>query len=119
PGRGVSRMLGDFGGPAEFRRDYGGPQDPRYQKALEEFRASGERHVNAYNTFPNLESWVEGAFSKQFAEAERGRIRSRLLREGTSSKDFEQWFLKEKVPELQAQAREQVPKKGRPAPTRP
>src|SRR5262249_33885725 len=55
---------------------------------------------------------VGGGFRKRFVDAERGRIRARLAREGTSSKEFEQWFLKEKVPQLQAQARKQLSPKG-------
>jgi predicted PurR-regulated permease PerM len=110
----VARVLEGYIGPEEFKEKYGNPKDPRYQKALEEFRKSGESHVAAYNDFPKLESWVEGGFSTQFAEAERGRIRARLMHEETSSKDFEQWFLKDKVPQLQEQARKQVPDKGRP-----
>ena len=110
----AARLLEDYVGPSEFRQTYGGPQDSRYQKALEEFRTTGERHVAAYLEFPKLEAWVEGSFSQQFAEAERGRIRSHLLGEGTSSQDFEQWFRTEKVPELQTQARQQVPEQGRP-----
>src|SRR5205807_1712445 len=69
----------------------------------------------AYLEFPKLEAWVEGGFGRQFAEAERGRLRTHLLSEGTSSKDFEHWFLTEKAPELQARARKDVPEKGRPA----
>src|SRR5262249_50163647 len=111
----VSRLLEDYVGPSEFRRQYGGPQDARYQKALAEFRETGERHVAAYLEFPKLEAWVEGGFGRQFTEAESGRIRSRRASEGTSSKDFEQWFLTEKVSELQARARKEVPEKGRPA----
>jgi predicted PurR-regulated permease PerM len=111
----VSRLLEGYVGPSEFRREYGGPGDERYQKALEEFRQTGERHVAAYLAFPKLEAWVEGGFSQQFADAERGRIRSRLAGEGPSSQDFERWFRTEKVPELQAQARKEVPEKGRPA----
>lgn len=102
-------------GPSQFKQHFGGPEDPRYQKALEEFRKSGERYVTAYNEFPKLEAWEEGAFAKQYADAERGRIRSRLQAEGTSSKEFEQWFFTEKLPELQDQARKQIPAKGRPA----
>jgi predicted PurR-regulated permease PerM len=109
----IAHLLRDVVGPAEFRQHYGGPGDPRYQKGLERFRKTGDRHVAAYNDFPKVEAWVEGAFSRQFTESERGRIRSRLLAEGTSSKEFEQWFLTEKFPELQEQARKQVPAKGR------
>jgi predicted PurR-regulated permease PerM len=111
----VSRLLENFVGPYQFKQHYGGPNDPRYQKGLEEFRATGERHVAAYNDFPNLEAWVEAGFASQFAEAQRGRIRTRLLHEGTSSKEFADWFLTQKVPELQEQAKKQIPRKGRPA----
>jgi predicted PurR-regulated permease PerM len=111
----VTHVLEKFVGPSQFKREFGGPGDPRYKKGLEEFRKTGESHVDAYYAFPKVEAWVEGGFSKQFAEAESGRIRARLAREGTSSQDFEQWFLKVKVPELQEHARKVVPEKGRPA----
>jgi predicted PurR-regulated permease PerM len=111
----VSRLLEKHVGPSQFEQKYGGPQDPRYKKALEEFRTTGERHVAAYQDFPQLEAWVEGGFRRQFDEAQRGRIRFRLAREGTSSQEFGQWFLKEKVPQLQEQARNEVPEKGRPS----
>jgi predicted PurR-regulated permease PerM len=110
----VARLLESYVGPAEFKRKYPDPQDPGYQKDLAEFRESKVAHVKEYNDFPNLEAWVEGGFSKQYADTERGRIRTRLIAEGVSSKDFEEWFLKEKLPELQEQAKKQVPAKGRP-----
>jgi predicted PurR-regulated permease PerM len=115
----VSRLLEGFVGPAEFKDRYGGPLDPRYQKGLEEFRKSGERHVAAYNAFPQVEAWMEGGFSKQFADAESGRIRAHLLREGTSSQDFEQWFRTVKFPELQRRAQQQAAEKGQPPPADP
>jgi predicted PurR-regulated permease PerM len=102
----VAHLLEEYVAPGEFKRAYGGPDDPRYQQALEEFRQSGETHVTEYNEFPRLEAWVDGGFSKHFVDAESGRIRSRLLSEGTSSKAFENWFVKVKVPQLQEQARQ-------------
>jgi predicted PurR-regulated permease PerM len=104
----VAHLLEQYVAPGEFGREYGGPDDPRYQKGLEEFRQSGETHVAEYNEFPRLEAWVDGGFSKHFADAESGRIRSRLLSEGTSSKAFADWFVKEKVPQLQSQAQQQT-----------
>jgi predicted PurR-regulated permease PerM len=109
----VSRVLRDHLGPSLFKQTYGGPNDPRYQKGLEEFRESGESHVAAYQDFPKLEAWLEGGFRKQFVDAERGRIRARLVREGTSSQEFEQWFLTKKAPALQEQARKQSPQNAR------
>jgi predicted PurR-regulated permease PerM len=111
----VSRVLERYIGSSQFKQNYGGPDDPRYQKALAEFRTTGERHVTEYQDFPQLEAWVEGGFRRQFDEAQQGRIRLRLAREGTSSQEFVQWFLTQKVPQLQEQARQQVPEKGRPS----
>jgi hypothetical protein len=111
----VAHLMEGHVGPSEFKQVYGGPDDPRYQKALEEFRKGGARHVAAYNEFPRLEAWVEGGFSKQFAHAGSGRIRARLLAEGTSSKEFESWFLKEKFPRLQQEAKKQAAEKDSPS----
>jgi predicted PurR-regulated permease PerM len=115
----VARVLEGFVGPTEFRNKYGGPDDPRYQKGLEEFRTTGQRYVAAYNDFPQIEAWIEGGFSKQFAAAESGRIRARLVKEGTSSKEFEQWFLTTRVPELQRQAKKEASGTDRSAPADP
>jgi predicted PurR-regulated permease PerM len=112
----VAHILEDFVGPSEFTHKYGHPEDPRYQKALAEFRKSGERHVAAYQDFPRLEAWVEAGYKRQFLEAERGHVRQQLAEEGTESKAFAQWFLTEKVPTLQAQARKQAPGEKQPAP---
>jgi predicted PurR-regulated permease PerM len=104
----VARLMEDYVGASEFRRHYGGPEDARYQKALEEFRQTGEHHVAAYLAFPKLEAWVETGFNRQFVEAESGRIRSRLIAEGTSSKEFEDWFRTEEFSELQARSHQVV-----------
>jgi hypothetical protein len=85
----ASRLLGSYVGPSEFKSTYGGPDDPRYQKGLEQFRATGVVHVQEYNQFPSLEAWVGGGFGKQFADEQRTRTQARLTREGTSSKEFE------------------------------
>jgi predicted PurR-regulated permease PerM len=111
----VTRLLEGYVGSSRFKQEYGGPEDPRYQKALAEFRATGQRHVKEYQDFPSLEAWLDGSFARGYSEAEQARIRSRLAREGPSSQEFAQWFLAEKAPELQAQAKKQVPDKGRPA----
>lgn len=111
----AARVLEKYVGPYLFRQQFGGPGDPRYQKGLDEFKATGDRHVKAYLDFPHVETWVAGGFGKQFDDAERGRIQNRLAHEGTSSREFEEWFLKDKVPELQALAKKQVPDAGRSA----
>ncbi len=104
----VSHLLQGYVGPSQFKNHYGGPGDPRYQKALKEFRESGVRHVKEYDEFPKLEAWVEGGFARQFANEEQGRIQYRLAHEGTSCKEFGHWFVTKKFPELQDQARKQA-----------
>jgi len=101
----VSRLLEQYVAPAEFHQKYGSPDDPRYKAALEEFRKTGESHVADYLEFPKFETWVEGGFEKEFEASERARVRSVMLSEGTTSKDFETWFLTEKAPELAADAK--------------
>src|SRR5262249_16017430 len=100
--------------PREFAEKYGTSADPRYVKALEEFRTSGERHVAEYNDFPHVEAWVEAGFKRQFLEAERGQVRQQLAKEGTSSKAFADWFLTRKAPKVQGQGG-----KGGPGPAEP
>jgi len=111
----IARVLERYVGPAEFKQKYGGSEDPRYRQGMEEFRKSGEAHVEAYNDFPHLEAWVEAGFTKKFLEGEQSRQRDQLVREGTSSKAFADWFLTEKIPELQAQAKKLIPDKGQPS----
>ena len=108
----VARLLEDFIGPEEFKRTYTGPDDPNYQNDLKAFQATKVQHVKEYQDFPNLEAWVEGGFGNHFAEVETARVRSQLLRAGVSSKEFEQWFLTVKYPELQKEAKK-PPEKGR------
>jgi predicted PurR-regulated permease PerM len=111
----VSRVLEGWVGPSQFKEHYGGPGDPRYQEALEEFRKTGESHVSAYYEFPQLQAWVEAGFSKHYLQAERARLRHQLAREGPSSAAFAEWFRTQKFPALQAQARKEVPEAGRPS----
>jgi predicted PurR-regulated permease PerM len=110
----AARLIEGPVGASEFQQKYGGPNDPRYQEGLEEFRKTGERHVSDYQHFPALQAWVEGSFSKRFAEEERARARLRLLHEGTGSQEFAQWFLGQKVAELQQQARQGPPDRSQP-----
>jgi len=111
----VSRLFENYVGPAEFKNKYTGPQDPAYQQDLEKFRASEVLHVNEYHDFPHLEAWVGGAFNKNFTDAARAGIHSRLSREGVSSKEFEKWFLTVKLEELKENAKNKNPDKVPPA----
>jgi predicted PurR-regulated permease PerM len=111
----AARLLERPVGAAEFTREFGAPDDSRYAKGLEEFRATGEQHVAAYHDFPAIEALVDGSFVKQFTPAQRTRARLRLLHAGTGSPEFTQWFMTRKVPELQQQTRQQTAESAREA----
>lgn len=100
------RFLAKYIGPYEFKYRYGSPQDPEYQRGLKAFVETGGRHAKEYLEFPSLEAWVEGGFSYKFNDSQRARIRQRRAQEGTFSKDFDEWFLAKKLPELKEQAQQ-------------
>lgn len=100
----ASRMLEEMMSRSEFEEEYGNPSDPRYKKALAAFQKTGEKYVKQYLDFPSLDAWVEGSFNKQFTDGLRSSIRATRLNEGVTSKEFEQWFVSVKYPELKAQA---------------
>jgi predicted PurR-regulated permease PerM len=111
----VSRVLEGWVAASEFQEHYGGPDDPRYQEALEDFRQTGESHVAEYNEFPHLQAWLEAGSGTRYLQAERARLRHQLAREGPSSAAFAEWFVQQKVPALQAQARKQSAQEGDPS----
>lgn len=112
----VTRLLEGYVGPNEFQKEYGGPGDARYQKAFDEFKESGVRHVAEYDAFPALQDWVEGGFSRRFEDETRSRIRTHLAQEGTLSRPFEQWFRDVKLKQLkEAAEKRSAAKEGAPA----
>jgi len=104
----VARLLANYVGPYEFKRTYGSPDDSRYQQGLKEFLKDGDRYAQKYLEFSNLEAWLESGFTRGFMDSQRARIRQLRAQEGTSSKDFEQWFLTEKAPQLKNKAQQRV-----------
>lgn len=111
----VARLVERYVGHSEFEHAYGGPQDPRYQTAFEEYRKTGQRFVTEYDDFPQLASWIEGGFSRQYDDVVRARLQTQLLNEGVSSKDFEIWFFNTKLPAVRAQAVQNTQIKSSPA----
>lgn len=109
----IARVVEGIVGPSEFAREYGGPDDPRFQQGLAEFRERGDRYVAEYLDFPALEARLEGGFHKRFDEEERARQRFRLTREGSSSQAFADWFITQKYPQVKEQARKELAEQGR------
>ncbi|HQR06929.1 MAG TPA: AI-2E family transporter [Gemmatales bacterium] len=99
----AARLVERYVGHSEFEHAYGGSQDPRYLKAFEEYRKTGQRFVTEYDNFPQQASWIEGGFSRQYDDVVRARLQSQLLNEGVSSKDFEIWFLNTKLPAVKTE----------------
>ena len=98
------RVLEEFVGPKSFRRQFPNIQGETYRNDLAAFREQGVSHTTAYHDFPSLQAAAEGGFLEHFLDAERARLRAHLLREGTASREFEQWFITEEVPRLRRQA---------------
>ena len=99
-------MLNRTVGAALMRRTYGGPDDDRYKKALQEYQ-DGNRHGEGwYAQFPALVAHLKSGFEAQYEQQERDRI-DRQARSGTAvGNQFDQWFLRVKAPELFAQRRD-------------
>jgi predicted PurR-regulated permease PerM len=98
----VAQMLEGMFGNSDFEQTYGGPQDPRFQKALAEFQKSGDRFVKQYLDFPKLESWIEGSFTRQYTASLESKLRTSLIREGVNSKAFADWFMAVYYPQAKA-----------------
>lgn len=81
-----------------FERDYGGPGDPRYDRAFKEHQSRGGR-VRGYADFPALEAAIEGPFVAAQLAAERKRIGDELGTGGAIDREFRDWFLATKAPE--------------------
>jgi HPt (histidine-containing phosphotransfer) domain-containing protein len=100
----VARVLEEFVGPSLFKQQYPNIQGETYKNDLAAFREQGVSHTSAYHDFPSFQAAAEGGFLKHFLDAEKARLRAHLLREGTASREFEQWFLTEEIPRLRRQA---------------
>ena len=100
----VARVLEELVGPSLFKQQYPNIQGETYKHDLAAFREQGVSHTSAYHDFPSFQAAAEGGFLKHFLDAEKARLRAHLLREGTASREFEQWFLTEEIPRLRRQA---------------
>jgi predicted PurR-regulated permease PerM len=87
-----------------FERDYGGPSDERFERALREFSAHGLR-VDVYEDFPALEAAVEGPFVAAQLGAERRRLAEELGTGGIVDSDLRAWFLAQRAPAIFAKDR--------------
>jgi|CXWL01.1.fsa_nt_gi predicted PurR-regulated permease PerM len=88
-----------------FERDYGTAGDQRYERALADYRKHGLQ-VHAHADFPALQAAIEGPFIAAQLAAERRRIADELGTGGAVDRDFREWFLRTRAPELFAKHRE-------------
>jgi predicted PurR-regulated permease PerM len=82
-----------------FRRQYGEPGEPPYERALGHYRQEGLR-VQMYQDFPAHEAAIEGPFVGEVIARERARMRDELGTGGVVDRDFRRWFIEERAPEL-------------------
>ena len=92
----LARTVGTW----EFGRQFGAPEDPRYQKALAEFKAAGRTGEGMYATFPSLHSRLESEFEANYEQAQVLHLRAEGIQGADSVLPLQQWFLKIKAPEL-------------------
>jgi predicted PurR-regulated permease PerM len=87
-------------GTWRFARQFGTPDDPRYQKGLSQFQAAGRNGEGLYETFPRLHSRLQAEFEASYEEAQVLHLKSHSLQGSAAIGRLEQWFLTIKAPEL-------------------
>ena len=93
-------ILGKTVGTWEFERQFGTPQDPRYQKGLTEFQAAGRSGEGMYEAFPGLHSRLQSEFEATYEQAQVQHLKSQGAQGTAAIIPLEQWFLSVKAPEL-------------------
>ena len=93
-------LLANTVGSWKFARQFGEPDDPRYQKGLNQFQEAGRAGEGLYQTFPQLHSRLQAEFEANYEQAQVLHLQSHGLQGAAASVQFEQWFLQIKAPEL-------------------
>ena len=98
----MSRTIGAY----LLEREYGGPSDPRFRRAFEEFQRQNQVS-DAYEKFPALQASIEGPFDATIQEEEAERIDTEIGQSGPIDREFRAWFLAAKAPLLYKKNRKQ------------
>jgi len=81
----LSSLLSRTVGAYLFQRTYGGPEDPRYQRAFSDYQVRNRHGEGALAAFARMQSDLEIGFELHYERTERQRLSDELLRSGTGS----------------------------------
>lgn len=91
-------VLSSTVGSWQFNRQYGDPDDTRYQQAFQDFQASGRNGEGLYDSFPKINSRLQAEFE---AEYEQAQVLHLQATPGTAaSAALEQWLMQIQVPKI-------------------
>lgn len=96
----LNTLLANTVGAWKFERDYGGPDDQRYQKAQQEFQESGRYGEGLYQEFPKLTSRLQAEFEANYEQARAHHLQFADPTGTAAEVSLKQWFLVVKAPEL-------------------
>ena len=85
-----------------FERKYGDSNDKRFKESLEQWKADGRQGKGLYKTFPKLNARLKQEFEAQY-DAKLVQHLRQDFDSADETKQFREWFLQVKAPELFAQ----------------
>ncbi|QDU62491.1 hypothetical protein Pan216_33580 [Planctomycetes bacterium Pan216] len=95
-----TRMLNRTVGVYLFHRKYGREGSDEFDAGLQEFKESGKYGKGLYQHFPSLEATLESEFEAQYDSSEMRRLNVAITQGGKVAREFDEWFLEEKAPEI-------------------
>ena len=93
-------LLANTVGAWKFEREFGGPDDERYQRAQKEFEATGRHGEGLYQEFPKIHSKIQADFEANYQQTRVHHLRSADPSGTVADAALKQWFLAVKAPEL-------------------
>ncbi len=93
-------LLSNTVGTWQFQRQFGTPEDPRYQAEFNKFQESGRSGEGLYQSFPKLFSSLQAEFESSFERAQVLHLESSELQGELAHDQFEQWLKKIRVPNV-------------------
>ena len=93
-------LLSNTVGTWQFQRQFGTPEDQRYQAEFKKFQESGRSGEGLYQSFPKQFSNLQAEFESSFERAQVLHLESSELQGNLAQDQFEQWLTKIRVPNV-------------------
>ena len=93
-------LLSNTVGAWQFQRQFGTPENQRYQAEFAKFQESGRSGEGLYQSFPKLFSSLQAEFESRFERAQVLHLESSELQGSLAHEQFEQWLRKIRVPNV-------------------